>query len=469
MTPSWLGIFVFCAWPLVAAYLYAHRTVSEATIWTVLGALLFLPAGATIKFQMLPAIDKNSIPNVCVFVGCMLAAGRTLHTRSRFGLCEILVISLIVSPLITSSLNNDPIYVGGSFLPGVGTYDGLSAVISQLILCLCFIVGRKYLRYPKDSEIILGALTIAGIIYSLPMLFEIRFSPQLSNTLYGDLSTTSFVVEMRYGGFRPVVFMGGGLIVAFFMMTCVIASIAHLRVQKRAVRYAGPLAITTYLSFILLLCKTASAMIYAAAVGVLVRFIRPEAQVRIALLLGCVALSYPLLRTADIFPDRLMVDLARSIDPDRAQSLEVRFDQEAALLAHASERPYFGWGRYGRNRVISEESGKDDSVTDGLWIITMGQFGIVGFLSQFGLLVLPIYRAFRTLKFARSPREKIFMAALSLILAVSAIDQLPNASLSPWTWLIAGSLLGRSEALLARSNELPKPRGANSPTQAILS
>jgi hypothetical protein len=458
MTPNWFGILVFCAWPLVAAYLYTHRTIPEATVWTLLGALLILPAGASIKFEMIPSIDKNSVPNLCVFAGCMLAAGRMPYGRFQLGLSEILLISLIISPLITALLNNDLINVGGSFLPGVGTYDGISTVISQLILSLSFIVGRRYLQDPKDNVVILRALTLAGIAYSMPMIFELRMSPQLSSWLYGDLPTTSFVVEMRYGGFRPVVFMGGGLIVAFFMMTCVVASVAYLRVQKRVVRFAPPPAVTIYLSTILILCKTAAAIIFGAVLGLLVRFARPEVQIRVALLLGCLALSYPILRATDIFPNKGMVDLARSIDPDRAQSLEVRFDQEAALLAHASERFYFGWGRYGRNRLIAEESGKDDSITDGLWIITMGQFGFVGFLAQFGLLILPIFRAFHAFKFVQNPREKIFLAAISLILAISAIDQLPNASLSSWTWLLAGSLLGQSEALRAKSkDEFLKP------------
>jgi hypothetical protein len=465
MTPNWLGILVFSAWPFVAAYLYSHRTTTEATIWTLLGALLILPAGASIKFEMIPSIDKNSVPNLCVFAGCMLAAGRMHYSRFQFGLCEILLISFILSPLVTSSLNNDPIYVGGSFLPGIGTYDGLSTVISQLILSLSFIVGRRYLRDPRDSEAVLRALTIAGLAYSLPILFEIRMSPQLSSWVYGYLPpSTSFAAEMRYGGFRPVVFMGNGLIVAFFMMTCVVASAAYLRIQTRVVRFAAPSAVSIYLSTILVLCKTAAAISYAAVLGMLVRFARPEIQIRIALLFGCLALSYPILRAADSFPNKVLVDLASSVDPERAQSLEFRFDQEAALLAHASERFYFGWGRYGRNRILADESGKDDSITDGLWIITMGQFGFVGFLAEFGLLILPIFRAFRVFKFAQNPRERIFLAAISLILAISAVDQLPNASLSSWTWLLAGSLLGQSEALRAKSRS-----GFLEPTRVKLS
>jgi hypothetical protein len=97
--------------------------------------------------------------------------------------------------------------------------------------------------------------------------------------------------------------------------------------------------------------------------------------------------------------------------------------------------------------VFDDETGQDLSVTDGRWIITMGQFGFVGFLVEFGLLALPIVRAASALKFAASARDQVFLSALALILATNLIDLLPNSSISPWTWLLAGALLGRAEEL----------------------
>jgi hypothetical protein len=71
-------------------------------------------------------------------------------------------------------------------------------------------------------------------------------------------------------------------------------------------------------------------------------------------------------------------------------------------------------------------------------------------------------RAAAALRFAESARDGLFLAALSLILAINVIDLLPNSPLTPWTWLICGSLLGRSEALRAAvrawQNRLPYRR-----------
>ena len=59
------------SWPLVAVFLYKTRPVGQATLWTILGAYLVLPVGANIKFAMIPQLDKNSIPNILAFLGCM--------------------------------------------------------------------------------------------------------------------------------------------------------------------------------------------------------------------------------------------------------------------------------------------------------------------------------------------------------------------------------------------------------------
>ena len=102
-----------------------------------------------------------------------------------FGLAEILLLMFLIGPFVTSELNTDPVLSGSVLLPGVGSYDGLSAVIGQLLFLLPFFLGRQLLRNSADFEEILRTLVIAGLLYSLPMLFEIRMSPQLHRWVYG--------------------------------------------------------------------------------------------------------------------------------------------------------------------------------------------------------------------------------------------------------------------------------------------
>ena len=165
-------------------------------------------------------------------------------------------------------------------------------------------------------------------------------------------------------------------------------------------------------------------------------------------------MSYPLLRTADLVPTKYMVDAAASISEDRADSLQFRFDNEQAAVRSCVSAPSVRLGAMGTKPRLRRILESDISVTDGRWTITLGQFGIVGFLAEFGLLALPVFRAASALRFAESERDSVFLAALALIIAINMIDLLPNASLSPWTWLLAGALLGRAEALRGAARQL---------------
>ena len=117
------------------------------------------------------------------------------------------------------------------------------------------------------------------------------------------------------------------------------------------------------------------------------------------------------------------------------------------------------WGDLDEAEYTTPNSGHDVSVTDGRWIITFGQFGLFGFFAEFGLLALPIFRAAAALKYTEPARDndKVFLAALALILAINIFDLIPDLGLQPWTWLLSGALLGRAEGLSAHK-DIPRSR-----------
>jgi hypothetical protein len=446
----------------VAIVLYRILPLGLATLWTILGAQLLLPVGDGMAFKvpMVPQFDKASIPNMCAFIGCVLVARRAPRILRSIGVTEVLIIAYLVGPLITSELNGDTLVFGRTVLPGVGIYDAISAAEAAFISLLPFFLGRQFLRSSTDNLAILRILVVTGLIYSLPMLFEIRMSPQLHYWVYGSYSS-DMGQAMRDGGFRPMVFMGHGLLAAFFMMTTAVAAAALWRTRVRVFELPSS-TVTLYLSVTLFLCKSFGALLYALVLVPLVRFIKPRLQLRLALLLAITAMSYPMLRSFDLVPTRLILESASSVSVDRADSLNTRFEFEDMLLERASERFLFGWGRYGRSRLYSEEGG-DMTVSDGHWVITLGQFGLFGFLAEFGLLLIGVVRAAAAFRLLESAAEKVYLSALALILAVNVVDLIPNSGLIPWTWLLAGALLGRSEAILARNpreNRLQKNRPA---------
>jgi len=446
-TPNVFAYAALMLWPLVSIYLFMTKPRSQALIWTILGGYLLLPVGTEIKFSGVPGFDKTSIPAFVALVGCLFLARGTSRPGLRFGLATGLLLALLIGPFITSENNSDALVYGRLVLPGVGHYEALSASFRQLTILIPFFLGRRYLTSFEDNRLILRTLVLAGLVYTLPMLLEVRLSPQLHVWVYGYFPH-SFEQQMRDGGFRPVVFLGHGLRVAFFAMTSILASIALWKCRER-IFPAAPAIVTGWLAGTLLLCKTLGSLVYLIALAPVIKFGKPRSQMMLAATLVSLALIYPMLRATSVFPTEMLVETAELVSEVRASSLKTRFDQEGALLERASERLWFGWGRFGRSRIY-DDRGSDVTASDGHWIITMGEYGLFGFLAEFGLLAFAVFRSVGALKYAVSMPEQVFLATLSLIVAVGVVDLLPNATINPTTWLFAGALLGRAEALSAR-------------------
>ncbi len=445
MEGNWFAVAALFSWPVVVFVLLTRTEVSQALLWAVLGGQLLLPAGSALKLSMIPQLDKASLPSLAVLLACILSGRLKSANPWRPGLVDVLLFVFVLSPLITAMLNGDVIPLPNGVLPSVGLYDGLSSVISQCVVVIPFVLGRSILTTERSTEQIFRCFAVAGLLYSLPMLFEIRMSPQLQAWIYGFMPG-EFYQEARDGTFRPTVFMGHGLIAAFFAMTCAVASCVLWRVRATVKGVeAGPL--TVYLTSMLVLTKSFGAILYALFLIPLIRLCSTRVQFRVATVLAAVVLIYPAARTLDIIPTQLIDETIRSVNPERADSLQTRFDNEHRLVDRAMERPLFGWGRYGRSRLHSETSGRDDSITDGRWVITIGQYGIVGFIAEFGLLAITVFRAGSSARYAASQQEAALLAGLSLIVAVNLVELIPNSALLPWTWLLAGALVGRAESL----------------------
>jgi len=134
-----------------------------------------------------------------------------------------------------------------------------------------------------------------------------------------------------------------------------------------------------------------------------------------------------------------MLEAAGALQSERAGSLAFRFVNEDALLARARERIVFGWGEYGRN-VVRDEEGKDQSVLDGHWIIRLGVNGIVGFVTTFGPLLIPVLWARRRLRNISNRGDQVAIAGVAFTLTILSLDLIPNGLWSCYSYLIAGVL-----------------------------
>jgi hypothetical protein len=288
-------------------------------------------------------------------------------------------------------------------------------------------------------------------------LLEIRLSPQLHNWIYG-FHQHSFAQTIRFGGYRPTVWMEHGLAVAMFMLGTALAAMGLYRARSDIFGLSA-VGCFLWLTLVFIVCKSMGATIYLMIAAPLLLFMSTSWTKRLSYVLAWFVLLFPILRGGAFLPTADIVEMFAKINEDRASSLEDRFEQEDELLARARERIVFGWGGYGRNRVWDEVSGKDLSVTDGDWMIKLGSRGVVGFIGCYGLLLTPIFMAARSFGRIRRAGDQWVIATMMLIAALFAVDLLPNGQYSYYPYLFSGALAGLSNGILrAQSVRLARAR-----------
>jgi hypothetical protein len=441
--PNAFAFLVLFAWPLAAWALFRALGPARGTVATILlGYLLLPPAPAGIDPPLLPPLTKDTIPSLCALLFAGLALrGSGLSLIPAHPVARALLALGLVSPAFTVVTNGDPVVWGQVVLPGLRLREGLSASLALFIGLIPYLLGRALLATGKGQRDLMLALLLGALGYSLPMLLEVRLSPQLNTWIYGYFQHL-FEQMMRGDGFRPIVFLYHGLWAAFLALTGVLAACALARAEGEPRRRVAFLAAAAWMLMVLVLCKSLASLLYALAFAPILLLAGTRAQLRLAALLACLALAYPAARGAHLVPDDALVSLIARAAPERAHSLHFRFDNEDVLLARAEERPLFGWGMWGRHHVYDPDTGRPLTITDGRWIVVVGVLGWTGFLAEFGLLALPLLLAWWRMGATPPPP---LVAATALMLAVNVLDLIPNATLTPLTLLMAGALLGWAE------------------------
>jgi hypothetical protein len=441
------------AWPVIALILYLSMPVGRATIWTILGAFLLLPVGTAFNIPGIPNLDKSTLPNLAALMlaPTMARSGEFKWPKSMA--INLLMLLWVLVPFATAMTNGEPLISGSAVRPGLGFKEGLSSAVGNALAIVPFVLGAALLANPKSHKDILQALVLAALVYSIPILLEIRLSPFFQANVYGATSVADFLQQMRSGGFRAMVFMGHGLIVSTFLAMSLVAAIGLWRMRVKVFGLPA-LFVILYLAIVLVLNKSVGSMLLAAALAPLFILLKPRRFLAVTLVIAAMLVTYPALRGANVLPLNKILETVRGFSTDRAQSFEFRLKNEELLLDRAERKPLFGWGTYGRNRlVLVTDAGtvKDVAVTDGTWVLMIGTQGWVGYVACFGLLVYPMWSVFRLRKLAL-PMATIALVAVHLI---NLMDLIPNSSLRPLTWLIAGALASMSIATVQARRSSP--------------
>lgn len=418
---------------------------------------MLLPSALELNPPGLPPFDKMAVASAATLVLCWMK-GVQATSPKRSILIYLFALGFILTPIFTSFNNSYELETGGKSIQGFYPLDGLKFAGRNFLMLIPFHIGSRFLSTDRARILLLRAIPSAMLFYSVPMLIEVRLSPQFHRWIYGYFPNDAFAQQMRDGGFRPVVLFPHGLTLALFTAGAVLASIVFVRMKSRIMRFPSGM-VAVYLSGLLVLCKTLGAVLYAAIFAPLILFTRPRTWVKLSCAASLVVCAYPLLRNHGLAPTQLISEVAQTVSPQRSASFQTRVENEEDLLQKANQKPWFGWGGWGRNRIFDQATGKDMSITDGGWIIYYGTSGWIGFLSLFGLLAVAQFRALRAMDKEITPATMV-RGGLSLLLAVNVIDSIPNGSELPLMFLLAGSIASSAKArsaLVVKRDEAISP------------
>lgn len=438
---AWFALF---SWPVAAYVFYRNLSPAVALIATVLGGYLLLPSGLWLDLPLLPILDKINVATLAALAMTALIVRRHPEVLQRWiprSPVVLVLTSLLVLGAFGSALTNtEPIFLGNRMLPGHTIYDGFSISLGLMVSLVPFFLARMLLSSAQSHRTLLKAIVLSACAYSFLALWEVRMSPQLHTQLYGYFPHV-FYQQMRGDGFRPVVFMPHGLAMALFFSFATIAAAVLMQCSKadKEARLLWMYAMV-WLFGVLVLCKSLGALVIALVIVPLVLFCSTRIQLLFAVCVAATVLSYPVLRASNLIPLNQILEISASIDPERAASLGVRVSNEDALLEKALQKPVFGWGIWGRSRIYNKH-GHDVSITDGTWVIELGQGGLVRYISLLGFLCLPIILFFSKCRTSADPAS----VGVVLLLSAKLIDIIPNSGIGPIAFMCAGALVGYLE------------------------
>jgi hypothetical protein len=424
---------------------FAKLSPTRAILAVFFGTILFLPEMVQFDAPGLPALGKHTIPGLCLLIGAFIAAkDRVRRARVGRGL-DLLLIAALAGVVGTVFTNGDALHYGIVTLPGLGPSDIVSGA-TELILGpgAAFVLGRIACRSARDAQDLLLAFVIGGLVYLPFILVELKMSPQWHNWIYG-FGQHSFLQVRRGSGYRPMCFMAHGLALALFISASAFCGWQLMKSRSRTFGFS-PWVPAVTLTILLVLVNSLGALLYGIFAVLVSWFMKPKAQIRVAMVLALLVALYPWLRISEIFPADSLVDLSARFSQDRAGSLGFRFKNEDDLLEKALLRPLFGWGGWGRGFTFNEELGRTFTVIDGTWVLYISIWGFVGFALRFGMLILPIFVAARSLSRIPSANQPL-LAGAALATILYTVDLLPNGMFNQLPMFLAGAVVGLSQGM----------------------
>ncbi len=438
----------------LSLWLFKKLSPQRAVIAVFALGWMFLPQ-YSFDLPGIPDYTKISAIAYSILLGTWLY-NRKVLSDFKPHVVDLPIVVWCITPFFTS-VSND-----------LGAYDGSSELLNTSVKWgLPYFIGRLYFNNRQALTELAFGIFIAGLIYMPLCLIEVKMSPQLHNAVYG-FHAHDFIQAKRGGGFRPVVFMEHGLMVAMWMVMAFLSGFQLYRsgwLGEQFPKYRKHWKYALLALFVtIILNKSAGALALILLAIAALRILHATRSMLPILALVLVPVIYVVARGGGFWDGKELIQAAGGVaSDDRSASLTYRLWNENILMEKAKLHFYLGWGKYQRSFVFNEE-GKAISVPDGFWILTFGQFGVVGLTAVGILLTLPPLLFLHRFP-PREWREPAVNAIVAqpLIIALFTIDSLFNAMFNPLVLLLSGGIScmwinRRRDALAAlRAGSAPSP------------
>ena len=445
-----MSLTIYIAWLIWIPFVFALFATIEprrAVLTALISGWLFLPF---VGFPITGFKSKLTLTCLVVLIAALIFAPGAF-ARLRPKLADLPILVFFLWPFVSARAN------------GFDYYEAFAAAFDAFLnVGAEYLLGRVFFTDLRGLRTVAIGLFVGGLIYVPFCLWEMRFSPQLHRTIYG-FQQTPFDSAVRFGGYRPWVFMENGLALGMWMSAA--SFIGFLLWRSGSLRRLWGTSVGALLVVLVLttvFCKSFGALALLA-VGVLTYWLSQRFRTAIpALCLVAAAPLYLGLRLTGAWSgESLAAASAQLSNEERADSLRYRLRNEELLIARGMQKEITGWGRWGRFLVHNEE-GRQLSIPDGLWVIMLGQFGLVGLAALTGVLLLPILLLLRRYPVRLWGHPLVAPAAgLAIVLTLFMIDNLFNAMSNPPFLLAAGALTGlRRQNLLFDRPRIPSSRRA---------
>ncbi len=373
------------------------RGAAALSLSFVAGALL-LPANAAIDFAGLPPIDKYRAIWLGALLGTLLFQPGCL-TRLRWHAVDALVLATVVLAGYSSIKN------------GLGEWDAIAASGSVVLSSfLPYMLARIHFRQTSDL-VHLGKTLFWGAVLYVPLaIWEFRMSPQLHNTAYG-YAPFAWLQQVRWGYYRPAIFLGHGLAVGGFFAGCFLIG----AVLYRTGELRWPLRLPVGLA----VASVALGLALTMSIGPWIAVPLGWAVLKLAgrwrwapIATGCIGLLWLVTVFTTGSNWRWMARPFEDVGAiNRAASLEYRLDSMSEYAANIRERPWFGHGGWGRGRI-------ENKATDSAALVYMLSNGFLGAGVRYMWLFCLVEATRRAARYGTSVAERQLILLYACLMGI---------------------------------------------------